>query len=290
LVKDDSQDEEGGLKSFPSVLGLLVAVGVGAFGVAGCGSSESSSSSATSTTTAAAEKAGPAYLFSFYGTNATVKRVAGSKMAYDVSVPVDAASREVTWFTDRPNRDAGTMSFEALASLWTKEGKDSFKADPPNVSIVFGSGKGQPRTTIAEMSNTKIVDNPSGTGQLLQATMTVATGQEAAAIAKTDGLVAVHAERHTTPKTITNADTKLFTVFIDDYASANGCVYKNDWCTKTAGAPGDGQWGSCTNYQGWGQWSNYANSIYNAPTSITCMGPGYNGRGLDVHGHQQYPA
>ena len=179
------------------------------------------------------------------------------------------------------------MSFDALASLWTKEGKDSFKADPPNVSIVFGSGDGVTRTTIAEMSNTKIVDNPSGTGQLLQATMTIATGQEAAAIAKSDGLVGVHAKSHTTPKTLTNADTKNFAIFIDDYASANGCVYRNDWCTETAKAPGDAQWGYCSGfYPSGGQWSNYANSIYNRPTGITCMGDGYNGRGLDVHGVQ----
>jgi hypothetical protein len=280
------------------VLGLVVLVAIGviaavAYGIGGS-SSTSTTSTTTSTTAAAettaadadAEKPGPAYLFSFYGTNATVTPVAGSKMAYDVSVPVDAASTEVTWFTDRPNRDAGTMSFEALASLWTKEGKDSFTADPPNVSIVFGSGKGQPRTAIAKMSNTKIVDNPNGKGQLLQATMTVDTSQQAAALEKTDGFVAAQAKNSTFLKTITNADVKHFAVFIDDYASANGCVYTNDWCTENAGAPGDAQWGSCWGSNGAGAWSNYANSIYNSPTSITCMGPGFNGRGLDVHGHQ----
>jgi len=286
------------------VLGLLVVVMVGAFGVVGCGSSGSSATSATSASTPAttaaetaaaaadadAEKPGPAYLFSFYGTDATVTPVAGSKVAYDVSVPVDAASTEVTWFTDRPNRDAGTMSYEALASLWTKEGKDSFTADPPNVSIVFGSGKGQPKTAIAKMSNTKIVDNPNGNGQLLQATMTMETSQEAAALAKADGFVAAQAKNSTILKTITNADTKHFAVFIDDYASANGCSYTNDWCTNNANAPGDAQWGSCWGSSGAGAWSNYANSIYNSPTSITCMGPGYNGRGLDVHGKQHYPA
>ena len=282
------------------VLGVVVLVAIGALGAYAYGVGDSSSTSTTSATTsatsttataaaavAADEGVAPAYLFSFFGTDATVKPVAGSKVAYDVSVPVDSASTEVTWFTDRPNRDAGTMSFDALASLWTKEGKDSFKADPPNVSIVFGSGDGVTRTTIAEMSNTKIVDNPSGTGQLLQATMTIATGQEAAAIAKSDGLVGVHAKSHTTPKTLTNADTKNFAIFIDDYASANGCVYRNDWCTETAKAPGDAQWGYCSGfYPSGGQWSNCANSIYNRPTGITCMGDGYNGRGLDVHGVQ----
>jgi hypothetical protein len=275
------------LKSFTKLLGLLVVVVVGAFGVAGCGSSDSSSTSsttpattsATSTaaTTAAAvaadEEVAPAYLFSFFGTDATVKPVAGSKVAYDVSVPVDSASTEVTWFTDRPNRDAGTMSFDALASLWTKEGKDSFKADPPNVSIVFGSGDGVTRTAIAKMSNTRIVDNPSGTGQLLQATMTIATSQEAAALAKTGGLVAAQAKNSTTPKTLTNADTKNFAVFIDDYKSANGCVYNNDWCTNNPNAPGDAMWGTC--YGNQGKWSNYPQGVNSRPGAITCLNPRY---------------
>ena len=201
----------------------MIVVVVGAFGVVGCGSSESSSTSASTpattaaTAAAAAGKVAPSYLFSFYGTNATVKRVAGSEMAYDVSVPVDAASPEVVWFTDRPNSDAGLMTVGEFASLWTEGGKDSFKADTPNVSIVYGSGQGKPSTAIAKMSNTRIVENPSGTGQLLEATMTVATSQEAAVLAKSEGHLAAHAKLHTTPKTISNADTKHFALFVDSY-------------------------------------------------------------------------
>ncbi|MEI6687735.1 MAG: hypothetical protein WCN97_00085 [Thermoleophilia bacterium] len=216
------------MKPFMKVLGLLVVVVVGAFGVVGCGSSDSSSTSAsTPATTAAADaaagKVAPSYLFSFYGTNATVKPVAGSEMAYDVSIPVDAANTGITWFTDRPNRDAGLMTIKQFAALWTQGGKDSFNANPPNASIVFGSGQGKPKTAIAKMSNTKLVDNPNGTGQLLLTTMTVDTNQEAAALAKSDGFLAVHATRHTTPQTITNADTKRFAVFVDGiYLCFNG--------------------------------------------------------------------
>jgi len=215
------------------VLGLLVVVVVGALGVVGCGSSDSSSTSASTPATtaatataaadAAAGKVAPSYLFSFYGTNATVKRVAGSEMAYDVSIPVDAANTGITWFTDRPNRDAGLMTSKQFAALWTHGGKDSFNANPPNVSIVFGSGHGKPKSAIAKMSNTKLVDNPNGTGQLLLATMTVDTNQEAAALAKTDGFLAVQAKRHTTPETITNADTKQFAVFVDSYGGMQPC-------------------------------------------------------------------
>jgi len=204
------------LASFTKVLSLLGVVVVGAFGVVGCGSSEISSTS-TASTTAAAKKVAPSYLFSFYGTDARVKRVAGSEIAYDVAVPVDAASTEVAWFTDRPKRDAGLMTVGDFAALWTAGGEDSFTANPPNVSIVFGSGHGKPSTAIAKMSNTRIVDNPSGTGQLLEATMTVATSQEAAAIGKTDGYLADHARLHAVPKRISNADTKHFALFVDSY-------------------------------------------------------------------------
>jgi hypothetical protein len=184
--------------------------------------STTTSTTAAAETTAAdadAEKPGPAYLFSFYGTNATVTPVAGSKVAYDVSVPVDAASTEVTWFTDRPIRGAGLMTFAQFAALWTEEGKDSFKANPPNVSIVFGSGDGKPKTAIAKMSNTKIVDNPNGKGQLLQATMTIETDQQVAALANTDGFVADQAKNSTVLKTITAADAKHFAVFVDGYTT-----------------------------------------------------------------------
>jgi len=207
------------------VLGLLVVVVVGAFGVVGCGSSDSSSSS----TTAAAEKVAPSFLFSFYGTDAMVKRAAGSDLAYDVAVPVDAASSGVTWFTDRPVRGAGLMTFEQFASLWTEEGKDSFKANPPNVSIVFGSGHGKPRTAIAKMSNTKIVDNPNGNGQLLQATMTVDTGQQVAALEKADGFVADQAKNSTVVKTVTAADAKHFAVFVDS-GNSNNCNIWPQYC------------------------------------------------------------
>ena len=204
------------MTSLTKMLALAVVV-VGAFGVVGCGSSDSSSTSMTST--AAAEKVTPSFLFSFHGTDAMVKRAAGSDLAYDVAVPVDAASSEVTWFTDRPIRGAGLMTMKQFAALWTEEGKDSFKENPPNVSIVFGSGHGKPKTAIAKMSNTKIVDNPNGDGQLLQATMTMETGQQVAALAKTDGFVADQAKNSTVLKTITAADAKHFAVFVDGYTT-----------------------------------------------------------------------
>jgi hypothetical protein len=41
----------------------------------------------------------------------------------------------VLFFSDRPERIAGHMTNERYLKLWTKDGKDSFLADPPNATI-----------------------------------------------------------------------------------------------------------------------------------------------------------
>jgi len=201
------------MRSFTKVLGLLVVVvlGAGAGVVVGCGSSDSSSTK----TVAAATRAAPSYLFSFEGVDASMKPVGDSDGVYSFSMPIDSATSAATWFSDRPNRDAGTISMTALTSLWTKGGKGSFKADPPNVAFVYDYVNGTPKTMIAQMSNTKIVDNPNSSGELLEATMTVATDQAVAALAKTNGNLAVHAKRHTTPTTMGKSDMKRVAVFVD---------------------------------------------------------------------------
>jgi hypothetical protein len=41
----------------------------------------------------------------------------------------------VLFFSDRPERIAGHMTNERYLKLWTKDGKDSFLADPPNATV-----------------------------------------------------------------------------------------------------------------------------------------------------------
>ena len=194
------------MTSFTKMLALAVVV-VGAFGVVGCGSSERSSSSTTA--------AVPERLYVFEGVDASIKPVAGSDGVYSFAMPIDATRKGVTMFTDRPYRDARTLSFEVLASLWTKDGATGFKADPPNVAIVYGPDGAAQKTMIAEMSNAKIVDGPDGKGEVLEATMTIATDQAVAALAKTSGTLGAHAKRHAAFTTIDNADTKEIAVFVD---------------------------------------------------------------------------
>ncbi len=44
-------------------------------------------------------------------------------------------SPTVLFFTDRPERIAGTMKNDRYLKLWTDDGKDSFLADPPNATL-----------------------------------------------------------------------------------------------------------------------------------------------------------
>lgn len=208
------------MPSFAKSTSLLVVAVLCVGGVVGCGSGDSSSTTAT-----AAKNAAPSYLFSFEGDDASMTPVAGSDGAYSFSMPIDSVSKAVTWFTDRPNRDAGIMKMTAFTELWSKDGKDSFKADPPNVSFIYGSANGTPKTMIATMSDTKIVGDPNGSGELLQATMTVLTDEEVATLTKTSGHLASHAKRHTAPAIISTADTAKVAVFVD-----NSCAHDPGGC------------------------------------------------------------
>jgi hypothetical protein len=44
-------------------------------------------------------------------------------------------SPAVLFFTDRPERIAGSMKNDRYLKLWTEDGKDSFLADPPNATL-----------------------------------------------------------------------------------------------------------------------------------------------------------
>ncbi len=183
-----------------------------AFVVVGCGSSDSPSTSAT---TAKAKNGSLSVLFAFDGRDASITPIAGSDRIYSFSMPVDSASDTATWFSDRPVRDAGTFPVAQLAALWLQGGKNGFKVDPPNVAVVYGPSSGLPATMIAEMSDAKIVDNANGSGELLEATLTVVPEATRAALAKTTRSLSTHARRSTTPKNISAAETSRVTVFVD---------------------------------------------------------------------------
>lgn len=131
----------------------------------------------------------PEYLYVFDGRGAKMTPVAGKPGTFDFTMPIGAGDRVVTWFTDRPVRDAGHMSMKTFVEWWASDEPDSFKVDPPNVAISSGR-----RTMIATMSDASLRTSKTG-GDELRATMTMIPGKAAKAIAQGDSHLGSHAKR-----------------------------------------------------------------------------------------------
>ena len=79
-------------------------------------------------------------------------------------------SPAVLFFTDRPERIAGSMKNDRYLKLWTEDGKDSFLADPPNATLsVFADD------TVGELVVT--LRNPQFTGDDLTYDINVIKGK-----------------------------------------------------------------------------------------------------------------
>ena len=62
-------------------------------------------------------------------------------------------SPTTVFFTDRPKRAAGHVRNDMFLRLWS-EGKNSFKADPPNANLSFFDGAGgRPALAVVVLSN-----------------------------------------------------------------------------------------------------------------------------------------
>lgn len=70
---------------------------------------------------------------------------------FRVSIPVNAP---VTWFTDRPDRKAGSIRLVDLYRIWDASG---FVKDPPNAALLT-THEGVDRTHVVEMTKPKLAD------------------------------------------------------------------------------------------------------------------------------------
>jgi hypothetical protein len=118
-----------------------------------------------------------------------------------------------TWFTDRPYRDAGQMTMSQLVSMWQANEKNSFKADPPNVSISFDD-----KIVIATMRKPFLYRDNTGEN-ILQSTMTLVDENKISKIKNNGSFLSKHAYRvdinaHGGSQTITNV-----ALFIDGHES-----------------------------------------------------------------------
>jgi hypothetical protein len=177
----------------------------------------------------------PAYLFAFDGRDAQVAPVSGTPGSFTLTVPITPDNQLVTWFTDRPVRDAGHLPMATFAGLWEDSGNDSFTADPPNVAITVGK-----RTAIATMTDAAIITAADGS-KSLQSTMTLVKGAALKKLAKSETFLAARARLAKGLALAGRVTLPQVSVFVDD-SSGTGCSGWKGCCQAANSVPG----GSCT--------------------------------------------
>lgn len=157
----------------------LSAIGATALAFAGCNSTKSSSS----------------VLFVQSTEAGSLTPVDGKKGTY--TLELSKPNPHVTWFKDRPERTAGTMSTDQFLGLWG-QGKDSFETDPPNAALAVAS---EPlKTMVFELSD-PVAEKDSKT---VQYTATLISDP----YTMTEGIKKTH-------------DFGFASLFIDDYSPYN---------------------------------------------------------------------
>lgn len=102
-----------------------------------------------------------------YSLDAKGPTIAKSGKALRLSMP---AGTPVTWFTDRPARQAGTTNLRNLAAIWEASG---FTKDPPNAALLI-THAGEERTHVVTLRAPRVAD-----GRVSFALREVPTGTEA---------------------------------------------------------------------------------------------------------------
>lgn len=102
-----------------------------------------------------------------YSLDAKGPTIAKSGKALRLSMPAGTA---VTWFTDRPARQAGTTTLRDLAAIWEASG---FAEDPPNAALLV-TRAGEERTHVVTLRAPRVAH-----GRVSFALREVPTGAEA---------------------------------------------------------------------------------------------------------------
>lgn len=84
-----------------------------------------------------------------YAADAGSVRISRAADGMRMSLP---ASTRVTWFTDRPDRRAGTTTMRGLAGIWSASG---FASDPPNAAVIIDDAADR-RTHVVTMSRPRL--------------------------------------------------------------------------------------------------------------------------------------
>ena len=160
----------------------------------------------------------PSYLFVYEGNNAELTPIGDSETEFTLTVPIASESAKVSWFTDRPHRDAGHMTYKEFESIFTTDEEDSFKADPPNVAIQI-----EDKTLIATMTMPKIIPWLNG-GKAFAANFVLVPEKDQKDFSDEVSFLTKHSTRNT-QKTHGGARTlDQVSVFVDDWNTFATCV------------------------------------------------------------------
>ncbi|CAB4565677.1 unannotated protein [freshwater metagenome] len=152
----------------------------------------------------------PSLLFVYGGQNAEIIRSDGSDTQFELVVPIESEESLVTWFTDRPNRDAGTLTYKEFVGIFTESGSDSFKNDPPNVAIEYNGN-----TVIAEMTEPEITTS-NDNSVAFRATFTLIDNPQDQNSDASNRFIAGHVERSGDNQLTDIEKLDHVTVFVDD--------------------------------------------------------------------------
>lgn len=168
----------------------------------------------------AGSSADRSFLFALQGSQGRLAPVAGKPNAFRLTAPVRSLDDRVVWFADRPARDSGSLSLQDFVELWSRDGANSFKVDPPNVALAHDG-----KTMIAVMTNPRITTGASG--RSLTADLRVVPAQERSALGEGQGQLAIHAKRDRLPGTRKTQALGDFSLFVDNETDCSGdcCCY-----------------------------------------------------------------
>jgi len=123
---------------------LIAAVALGISGIS------TVTAQATSTGETGQTTGSPSIL---YAASATKARLLESGSSMILRLPARAS---VTWFTDRPQRQAGGTDLAQVAATWAAVG---FDTDPPNAALVLVDRKGRERTHVVTLGVPRLSGN-----------------------------------------------------------------------------------------------------------------------------------
>lgn len=141
----------------------------------------------TTSTDATSQAEEPTALFSLTADSMRLENASGD----EVSLVMEGVDPHTVWFTDRPDRESGTMSTGIFVAQWA-EG-ETFAEDPPNAALVLH----EPVDVDGQVTETLVVEMLDASYDALRSTfradLKVLSDEEADTA---DGHLAAHGDRH----------------------------------------------------------------------------------------------